>query len=208
MKSQEKSDKIDHTFKILTIGESEVGKTCILLRYTDNKFSKHHLTTIGIDFKTKIVNYFNYKIKLYIWDTAGQERFRNIAQQYYNGADGIFLVFDVTERSSFEKVTEWMKQILSYNTRDRVGIILLGNKVDSDKRVVTTEEGNNLAKDFDIKYFETSALTNYNIDESFSCMVDEIVKKKKITVKSDPGRITLTKESIKQEHDKNWNCTC
>lgn len=208
MKSQEKSDKIDYTFKILTIGESEVGKTCILLRYTDNKFSKHHLTTIGIDFKTKIINYYTNKIKLYIWDTAGQERFRNIAQQYYNGADGIFLVFDVTERATFEKVTEWMKQILSYNTKERVGIILLGNKVDSDKRVVTTEEGNNLAKEFDIKYFETSALTNYNIDESFNCMVDEIVKKKKIAVKPDPGRITLTKESVKQEQDKNWNCTC
>jgi small GTP-binding protein len=194
----EQSDKVDLTFKLLTIGESGVGKTCILLRYTDNKFSKHHLTTIGIDFKTKIVNYYSKKIKLYIWDTAGQERFRNIAQQYYNGADGIFLVFDVTERTTFEKVTEWMKQILSYNTKDKTGIILLGNKIDSEARTVTQEEGYSLANDFGIKYFETSALNNYNLDEAFNCMIEEIVIKKKIettkTNDKDKNRITITKE--------------
>lgn len=208
MKNSEQVDKVDYTFKILTIGESGVGKTCILLRYTDNKFSKHHLTTIGIDFKTKIVNYFTKKIKLYIWDTAGQERFRNIAQQYYNGADGIFLVFDVTDRVSFEKVTEWMKQILSYNTKDRIGIILLGNKIDADKRLVSFEEGKNLATEFNILYFETSALTGFNLDEAFSCMTDEIVKKKKIEIKEDKGRITISKESVKDEKLSKSIFTC
>lgn len=200
------SDKVDYTFKILTIGESGVGKTCILLRYTDNKFSKHHLTTIGIDFKTKQVNYFDKKIKLYIWDTAGQERFRNIAQQYYNGADGIFLVYDVTERKSFEKITEWMKTILSYNTKEKIGLILLANKVDSEIREVNTEEGGNLAKEFGIKYFETSALNNYNLDEAFSCMVDEIATKKKIEVKTDKDRITLNRETT--EEIVNRKCLC
>jgi len=201
------SDKVDYTFKILTIGESGVGKTCILLRYTDNKFSKHHLTTIGIDFKTKQVNYFDKKIKLYIWDTAGQERFRNIAQQYYNGADGIFLVYDVTDRKSFEKISEWMKTILSYNTKEKIGLILLANKIDSDTREVNKEEGENLAREFGIKYFETSALTNYNLNESFSCMVDEIATKKKIEVKVDKTRITLTRES-KEVINLNRKCIC
>jgi small GTP-binding protein len=201
------SDKVDYTFKILTIGESGVGKTCILLRYTDNKFSKHHLTTIGIDFKTKQVNYFDKKIKLYIWDTAGQERFRNIAQQYYNGADGIFLVYDVTDRKSFEKITEWMKTILSYNTKEKIGLILLANKVDSETREVNTEEGNNLAKEFGINFFETSALNNYNLDEAFSCMVEEIAGKKKIEVKQDKNRITLTREK-KEEGVVNRRCFC
>jgi small GTP-binding protein len=209
MKSGDQSDKVDYTFKILTIGESGVGKTCILLRYTDNKFSKHHLTTIGIDFKTKIINYYTNKIKLYIWDTAGQERFRNIAQQYYNGADGIFLVFDVTDRVTFDKVTEWMKQILSYNTKDRVGIILLGNKIDAENRAVNCEEGNNLANEFGIKYFETSALTNYNLEEAFGCMLDEIVKKKKIEVKEDKGRITITKETAYGDSNGGlFKCKC
>jgi small GTP-binding protein len=209
MKSSEHNDKVDYTFKLLTIGESGVGKTCILLRYTDNKFSKHHLTTIGIDFKTKIINYFTHKIKLYIWDTAGQERFRNIAQQYYHGSDGIFLVFDVTDRVSYDKVTEWMKQILSYNTKDKIAIILLGNKIDADNRTVTTEEGTNLAKEFGIKYFETSALTNFNLDESFNCMIEEIVLKKKIEIKQDLGigRITITKDNA--DNDKNSSkCIC
>jgi small GTP-binding protein len=206
--NNDQTDKVDHTFKLLTIGESGVGKTCILLRYTDNKFSKHHLTTIGIDFKTKIVNYYTKKIKLYIWDTAGQERFRNIAQQYYNGADGIFLVFDVTDRNSYDKVTEWMKQILSYNTKDRIGIILLGNKIDAENRAVTTEEGTTLASDFGIKYFETSALTNFNLEEAFYCMVDEIALKKKIEVKpNDKGRITITKDNSGQTSSES-KCKC
>jgi small GTP-binding protein len=202
------NDQVDHSFKILTIGESGVGKTCILLRYTDNKFSKHHLTTIGIDFKTKIVSYYDKKIKLYIWDTAGQERFRNIAQQYYNGADGIFLVYDVTDRKSFEKVSEWMKTILSYKTKDKIGLILLANKVDSDTREISMDEGQKLSNEFGIKYFETSALNNYNLDESFNCMVEEIAGKKKIEVKIDTGRITLSKE-IKSSVDENVSrCRC
>ncbi len=196
MKTNEGQDKIDHNIKLLTIGESGVGKTCILLQYTDKKFSKHHLTTIGIDFKTKIINHYASKIKLYIWDTAGQERFRNIAQQYYNGADGIFLVFDVTDRNSYDKVSEWMKQILNFNTKEKIGIILLGNKVDSDKRVVSEEDGKELASTFGIKYFETSAMNNYNLEEAFSAMVDEIVTKKKLEInKNDNGRITLSKNT-------------
>jgi small GTP-binding protein len=211
--TSDQNDKADHTFKILTIGESGVGKTCILLRYTDNKFSKHHLTTIGIDFKIKILTLLNRKIKLYIWDTAGQERFRNIAQQYYNGADGIFLVFDVTERTSFNKVTEWMKQILSYNTQEKTGIILLGNKVDADNRLITQEEGYNLANEFGIKYFETSALNNYNLDESFNCMVEEIINKKKIDIKNvknvDTSRISITNKDHlnRTSHVKSF-CKC
>ena len=208
MKNTEGQDKVDHTLKLLTIGESGVGKTCILLQFTDKKFSKHHLTTIGIDFKTKIVNYYSSKIKLYIWDTAGQERFRNIAQQYYNGADGIFLVYDVTDRNSFEKVSEWMKQILSYNTKEKIGIILLGNKIDSDKIVVTSEEGNQLASSFGIKFFETSAMNNFNLDESFNAMVEEIVMKKKLDInKNDKGRLTLTKNTEKNNMSSS-NCKC
>lgn len=210
MNSTDQADKIDYTFKILTIGESGVGKTCILLRYTDNKFSKHHLTTIGIDFKTKIVKFYTKSIKLYIWDTAGQERFRNIAQQYYNGADGIFLVYDVTDRNSFEKVTEWMKQILSYNTKDKTGIILLGNKIDAENRVVTMEEGATQAAEFGINFFETSALNNFNLDEAFNCMVEEIVKKKKIELKSEvKGRLTIGKQESKEIENKDKsNCKC
>lgn len=172
--------EFDVTFKILTIGESGVGKTCLLLRYTDNKFVKHHLTTIGIDFKSKIINHWDKSIKLKIWDTAGQERFRNITQQYYKGADGIVLVYDVTDRASFEKVSDWMKQIGQYTQTDKIGLVLLGNKIDVEPREVSNEEGNMLAKNFNIKYFETSAMSNINVEESFKFLAEDIMTKQNI----------------------------
>ena len=106
----------NYCFKILTIGESGVGKTCILRMFVEGKFLKNHLATIGIDFKTKNIEVDGTSIKLNIWDTAGQERFRNITNQYYKGADGIVLVFDLTDRKSFDKTREWMAQIKA-NTR-------------------------------------------------------------------------------------------
>lgn len=170
------SDKDNMVAKILTIGESGVGKTCILLRYTDNKFIKHHLTTIGIDYKTKDVNINGKSIKLKIWDTAGQERFRNITQQYYKGADGIVLVFDLTDRNSFEKIREWMKQIQSYTQRESIAIVLLGNKCDAENKAVSAKEAADIAAEYNMKFFETSAMNNINIEESFKQLSTEIVK--------------------------------
>lgn len=170
------SDKDNMVAKILTIGESGVGKTCILLRYTDNKFIKHHLTTIGIDYKTKDVNINGKSIKLKIWDTAGQERFRNITQQYYKGADGIVLVFDLTDRNSFEKVREWMKQIQSYTQKESIAIVLLGNKCDAENKAVSLKEASDIAGEFNLKFFETSAMNNINIEESFKQLSMEIMK--------------------------------
>lgn len=174
------SDKDNMVAKILTIGESGVGKTCILLRYTDNKFIKHHLTTIGIDYKTKDVNINGKSIKLKIWDTAGQERFRNITQQYYKGADGIVLVFDLTDRNSFEKIREWMKQIQSYTQRESIAIVLLGNKCDAENKAVSAKEANDIASEYNMKFFETSAMNNINIEESFKQLSTEIMKNKEI----------------------------
>lgn len=170
------SEKESMVAKILTIGESGVGKTCILLRYTDNKFIKHHLTTIGIDYKTKDVNINGKSIKLKIWDTAGQERFRNITQQYYKGADGIVLVFDLTDRNSFEKVRDWMKQIQSYTQKESIAIVLLGNKCDAENKAVSIKEASEIASEFNLKFFETSAMNNTNIEESFRQLSSEIMK--------------------------------
>ena len=127
--SSEKSS----TFKILTIGNSGVGKTCILRRFVENKFLKTHLATIGIDFKTKTLNINNKEIKLKIWDTAGQERFSRITTQYYKGADGIVLVYDVTDDDSYEKIRDWMAQIKANTEKDELGFVLLGNKCDVDE---------------------------------------------------------------------------
>ena len=105
------SQKYNHLFKLLIIGESGVGKTCLLLRFTDDSFISNHLTTIGIDFKIKIINLDNKLIKLQIWDTTGEERFRTITKTYYKGAHGIILTYDITDINSFKNIRNWIKQI-------------------------------------------------------------------------------------------------
>ena len=172
------SSELSKTFKILTIGESGVGKTCILRRFVENKFLKNHLATIGIDFKTKTLNINNQEIKLKIWDTAGQERFRNITTQYYKGADGIVLIYDVTDDASYEKIRDWMEQILSNTKREDIGLVLLGNKCDMEPRAVTEEQGNKMAEELKVSYFETSALTGQGINEAFNELTRDIMKRK------------------------------
>ena len=181
-----KKDTPDYIFKLLCLGETGVGKTCVILRYSDNKFTKHQMSTVGIDFKIKVIEYKTKQIKLIIWDTAGQERFRNITNQYYNGADGIILIYDVTNRNSFNNVTYWINQITSKSDRTKIGLILVGNKTDDEKsRVITKEEGEILGKNNEIDFMETSAFTNYNIDECFDCVIDQIFKKKGIVIEQN-----------------------
>ena len=190
------------TFKILTIGESGVGKTCILRRFVENKFLKNHLATIGIDFKTKTLNINNQEIKLKIWDTAGQERFRNITTQYYKGADGIVLVYDVTDEASYEKIKDWMDQILSNTQQEEIGLVLLGNKCDMEPRNVTEEQGKKMAEDLKISYFETSALTGQGIKEAFEQLTRDIMKKKGVGVGSGENiDLAKTKKKKKKEGD-------
>lgn len=179
-------NKADFTLKILTIGESAVGKTCILLRFTDNKFLINHITTIGIDFKSKVITSGNKTVKLKIWDTAGQERFRNITKQYYKGADGILLVYDITDRNSFEKVRDWMRQIQENTSKENIAIVLLGNKCDLEERQVSFDEGNNLAKEYNIMFLETSAYKDKNINESFENLTNLIIEKRVPDQKKNP----------------------
>ena len=191
------------TFKILTIGESGVGKTCILRRFVENKFLKNHLATIGIDFKTKTVNIKNKEIKLKIWDTAGEERFRNITQQYYKGADGIVLVYDVTDEASYDKIKDWMDQIISNTTRDNIGLVLLGNKCDFEERAITEEQGKKLAEELKISYFETSALNGQGINEAFEQLTLDIMKIKGV----DSGHDTsIELKKVKKKKAKGDCC--
>ena len=188
------------TFKILTIGESGVGKTCVLRRFVENKFLKNHLATIGIDFKTKTLNINNREIKLKIWDTAGQERFRNITTQYYKGADGIVLVYDVTDDGSFEKIRDWMAQIQSNAQRDELGLVLLGNKCDIEPRVVTEEQGTKMAEELKVSYFETSALNGQGINEAFEQLARDIMKKKGVGDDNKDGGMELNNNNKKKNN--------
>jgi len=153
--------------KLLMIGDSGVGKTCLLLRYANESFSPTFITTIGIDFKIKNIEIDTKRIKLQIWDTAGQERFRTITTSYFRGAQGILLVYDVTDRRSFESIRNWISQIQQH-ADVHVNKILVGNKCDMlDEKVVSTEEGQKLAKEFDIDFWEASAKNDINVEQSF-----------------------------------------
>lgn len=151
--------------KILIIGETAVGKSCLLLRFAEDKFNQDFLTTIGIDFKVRHMIIDDAKIKLQIWDTAGQEKFRTIAKGYFRGANGIIIVFDVTSRDTFNQCKTWMNSIKETMT-EPVDIVLVGNKCDMT-RVITEEEAQTLANEMGVKYFETSAKTGQNVENTF-----------------------------------------
>lgn len=187
---KKKGPKYDHLLKLLLIGDSGVGKSCILLRYSDDSFTGSYITTIGIDFKIKNLVVESSKVKLQIWDTAGQERFRTITTAYYRGAMGILVVYDVTNSDSFHSVRNWLKQI-DANAGPHVVRLLVGNKADSDDRVVPTSDGEALAKEFGINFFETSAKMNVNINEAFEAISSDIV-----------GRLRVNPELFSSETSK------
>ena len=194
------------TFKILTIGESGVGKTCVLRRFVENKFLKNHLATIGIDFKTKTLNINNQEIKLKIWDTAGQERFRNITTQYYKGADGIVLVYDVTDEASYEKIRDWMEQILANTQQEDIGLVLLGNKCDMEPRNVTEEMGKKMAEELKVSYFETSALNGIGIKEAFEQLTRDIMKKRGVGESNSEVGVSINNKNKKKKDKKDGDC--
>ena len=193
--------KIDYLFKLLILGESGVGKTCLLLRYVDDFFTANHLTTIGIDFKIKIIQLKNKLIKLQIWDTAGQERFRNIGKMFYKGAHGIILTYDVTDENSFKNIRNWIKQI-EENAPTNVCKILVGNKCDKPDRKITKSQGQNLAEDYNMSFFETSAKTRQNINEVFNFLTEEILKTDKEKTQTKGDKLPKEESSKKENNDK------
>ncbi|MCO5605711.1 hypothetical protein L7F22_059895 [Adiantum nelumboides] len=150
----------DYLVKLLLIGDSGVGKSCLLLRFSDDTFTTSFITTIGIDFKIRTIELDGKRVKLQIWDTAGQERFRTITTAYYRGAMGIILVYDVTDESSFNNIRNWIRNI-EQHASDNVNKILVGNKADMDesKRAVSTARGQALANEYGLNFYETVFFT-------------------------------------------------
>uniref|UniRef100_A0A8C4R2I4 RAB10, member RAS oncogene family n=1 Tax=Eptatretus burgeri TaxID=7764 RepID=A0A8C4R2I4_EPTBU len=167
----------DFLFKLLLIGDSGVGKTCILFRFSDDAFNTTFISTIGIDFKIKTVELGGKKIKLQIWDTAGQERFHTITTSYYRGAMGILLVYDITNSKSFENISKWLRNIDEHASED-VERMLLANKCDmEEKRMVSREKGEQIAREHGIRFYETSAKANVSIEKAFLTLAEDILKK-------------------------------
>jgi len=168
----------DHLFRYIIVGDTAVGKSCILLQFTDNKFRYQHELTIGVEFGAKTIDINGKSIKIQIWDTAGQEAFQAITRTYYKGAIGALLVYDITRRETFTHVTKWLDDVRT-NSSKNVTVILIGNKKDlEDKRQVSYEEGEAFAKENGLMFLETSAKTAYNVVESFNlsaqCILNNI----------------------------------
>ncbi|GHJ89239.1 hypothetical protein NliqN6_5641 [Naganishia liquefaciens] len=164
----------DFLIKLLLIGDSGVGKSCLLLRFCDDAWTPSFITTIGIDFKIRTIELDGKRIKLQIWDTAGQERFRTITTAYYRGAMGILLVYDVTDEKSFANIKTWHQNI-EQHASEGVNKILIGNKCDWDeKRAVTLEQGRQLADELGLRFVETSAKDNEGVEEAFFTLARDI----------------------------------
>jgi len=172
-----KSSSYDYLIKLLLIGDSGVGKSCLLLRFSDDSFTPSFITTIGIDFKIRTVELDGKRIKLQIWDTAGQERFRTITTAYYRGAMGILLVYDVTDERSFNNIRNWIRNI-EQHASEGVNKILIGNKCDVlEKKVISKEQGQALANEFGIKFLETSAKSSTGVEDAFLSLARDIKKR-------------------------------
>lgn len=164
----------DYLFKLLLIGDSGVGKSCLLLRFADDTYTESYISTIGVDFKIRTIELDGKTIKLQIWDTAGQERFRTITSSYYRGAHGIIVVYDVTDQESFVNVKQWLQEIDRYAS-ENVNKLLVGNKCDlTSKKVVDYTTAKEYADQLGIPFLETSAKNSTNVEQAFMTMAAEI----------------------------------
>ena len=165
--------------KVITLGNSSVGKTSFLTKYIDNSFTLTYTTTLGIDFKQKKIKLKDGRdVRLRIFDTAGQERFKSVSASFIKKADGVILIYDIGEKDSFEAVDNWIKSIREIG-KDKLPIILVGNKCDlsDDKRQVSLKEGQDKANEFNIPFYETSCKEGINIKEVFEKLIDDIIEK-------------------------------
>lgn len=166
-----------YVFKIIVCGDYAVGKTTLLRRYTELKFTEDYLPTLGVNMLRKEMEFANNKVKLMLWDVAGQELYAQVREQFYVGTKGAILVYDVTRPESFVNISKWRKEILDV-VKNPVYCILVGNKIDLEHKV-TTEEGKKLAKELNMPFLETSARTGTGIEKAFSLLIENLLKEQK-----------------------------
>ncbi len=197
------NQEYDYLFKLLLIGNSSVGKSSLLFRFVENVWDDNFVPTIGVDFviyflfniykiiqKLKTLEVNGKKVKLQIWDTAGQERFKNITASYYRGGNGVLVVYDITDRDSFENLNSWLIEI-EKNANKNVYKLLIGNKCDlEDKRKVTYQEGKDFATSNGMQFIETSAKADTKVKEAFELLTQEIIK------------ASITKDKVMEKKEK------
>jgi len=192
------NQEYDYLFKLLLIGNSSVGKSSLLVRFVDDIWEENFVPTIGVDFKLKTLEIDGKKVKLQIWDTAGQERFKNITASYYRGGNGVLVVYDITDRDSFNNLNSWLIEI-EKNANKNVFKLLIGNKNDLEsERKVSYNEGKEFADSNGMQFIETSAKTSDKVYDAFKLLTNEIIKNnlnkdKVMTNKGTERKIELNK---------------
>ncbi|KAI1900146.1 hypothetical protein AGOR_G00047010 [Albula goreensis] len=196
--------KYDRIFKLLVVGDCDVGKTSLMLRYTTDAFTPDSVSTVGVDFKLKTIFKNGRRIKLQIWDTAGQERFRTITTAYFRGAVGIVLMYDIANEESFRALQEWSAQIKQH-AAESTQVILVGNKSDIEKdRVVPTSKGSELAEQLGFLFLEASSVLNHNVSQVFEQLVDAICQQTTVTVATPSAKLTDSQPALRPAH----SCSC
>lgn len=220
----------DYLIKLLALGDSGVGKTTFLYRYTDAKFTEEFISTVGIDFREKRVVYHSknpdgtkqtrgQRVHLQLWDTAGQERFRSLTTAFFRDAMGFLLMFDLTHEESFVNVRSWLSQLQTHAYCEDPTIVLIGNKSDLEERVVEESSARNLAENLGIRYFETSAKTGENVAEAVEVLLEQVMEEMERSVNTrtlptgisngvEKGSHKLHEVDEAHEEKKNGGCAC
>ena len=199
----------DHIFKVLLIGDAGVGKSSMLLRFTDDAFEEQMASTIGVDFRVKTLTLGGKVCKLTIWDTAGQERFRTLTSSYYRGCHGIIVVFDVNERETFENLQRWLDELELYTTTKYASKLLVGNKIDLQDRQVSVAEAQAFARKQQMMYIEASAKTREGIKQAFEEVVQKILDTPKLMDEIGGGLSGLSGAnlSLTEQSDSSGYCS-
>ncbi|KAK9525643.1 hypothetical protein VZT92_016329 [Zoarces viviparus] len=199
----EHDDSFDFLFKIILIGESNVGKTCLVQNFKSGIFSERQQNTIGVDFTVRTVDVDGRRVKMQVWDTAGQERFRTITQSYYRSAHGAIIAYDITRRPTFDSVAHWMKEVELYGASNVV-LVLIGNKCDLEQeRQVPFEEACNLAEDKNIlAALETSAKESQNVEEAFIMMARELMSRNGLNVQQEDSISSNTPQLVLRSNSR------
>jgi Ras-related protein Rab-2A len=206
--SYQENKDCDYLFRYIIVGDVSVGKSCIMLRFSSNQFREEHELTIGVEFAIKFYEIKNKNIKIQIWDTAGEEAFQSITKNYYKNAIGALLVYDITKKSSFDHLKNWLDNIRENSSRN-IKIILIGNKTDlEDKREVTFEEGEEFAKNNGLFFLETSAKNFTNINESFNKLTEEIYDNIEILEEEEESKNSIKLEDVNSIINDKKKCKC